>query len=79
VIVVHRLTHPEQQLWLNCDLIQTIEATPDTVISLVNASKLVVIETPEEVVAAIRAWRAGMLVGPEVRSAEGSSAAASGR
>jgi flagellar protein FlbD len=61
VIAVHRLTHPEQTLWLNCDLIQTVEATPDTVVSLLNASKLVVIETPEQVVEAVRTWRASIL------------------
>lgn len=63
MIVVHRLTHPGEPLYLNSDLIQTIEATPDTVITLQNGSKLVVDESPEEVVQRIRSWRASTLSG----------------
>ncbi|HZO95796.1 MAG TPA: flagellar FlbD family protein [Gaiellaceae bacterium] len=61
MIALHRLTHPDQVLLLNPDLIQTIEATPDTVVSLTNASKFVVIERPYEVVARIREWRSSIL------------------
>lgn len=35
---------------LNCELIETIEATPDTIISTISGKKLVVAETVEEVV-----------------------------
>ncbi|OPX44583.1 flagellar protein FlbD [Ruminiclostridium hungatei] len=35
---------------LNCELIETIESTPDTVISTVNGKKYVVTESVEEVV-----------------------------
>ena len=61
MIVLHRLTHPDQPFHVNPDLIQTVEATPDTVVSLESASKLVVIETPAEIVDRIRDWRAGIL------------------
>jgi flagellar protein FlbD len=61
MIPVHRLTHPETPIWLNPDLIQTVETTPDTVISLTNGARLVVDETPERVVALVREWRAGIL------------------
>jgi flagellar protein FlbD len=61
MIVLHRLTHPDQPFYLNPDLIQTVEATPDTVLSLGNATKLVVIETPEEVARRVRDWRASIL------------------
>lgn len=61
MIVVHRLTSPDHPLYLNPDLIQTVEANPDTVIALENASKFVVIERPEEVVELIRQWRASIL------------------
>ncbi|MER3452936.1 MAG: endoflagellar protein [Acidimicrobiia bacterium] len=61
MIVLHRLTHPDQPFHLNPDLIVTIESTPDTVISLGNASKLVVIETPDEIAERIRDWRASIL------------------
>lgn len=61
MIVLHRLTHPDQPFHLNPDLIVTVESTPDTVISLGNASKLVVIESPEEIAQRIRDWRASIL------------------
>ncbi len=35
---------------VNADLVQFVEATPDTVITLVNHEKIVVKESPEEVV-----------------------------
>lgn len=46
------------ELWVNADLIEFLEATPDTVISLVDGKKIVVADPPERVVAAIIAyWR----------------------
>jgi flagellar protein FlbD len=35
---------------LNCDIIETIEANPDTVISLTTQKKLLVRETPRELI-----------------------------
>jgi flagellar protein FlbD len=61
MIPLHRLTHPTDPLYLNPDLIQTVEAHPDTVVSLTNSSKLVVSETPEAILHLIREWRAGIL------------------
>ena len=48
MIRVTRINHVP--LVLNSDLIEHIETTPDTVISLVNGQKLVVLETTEEVI-----------------------------
>jgi flagellar protein FlbD len=62
MIALHRLTHPDATFLLNPDLIQTVEATPDTVVSLTNSSKFIVIEKPGEIVELIRAWR-GSIVG----------------
>lgn len=62
MIALHRLTHPDATFLLNPDLIQTVEATPDTVVSLTNSSKFIVIEKPAEIVDLIRAWR-GSIVG----------------
>jgi len=39
----------------------TVEATPDTVITLSNNHKIVVQESPDEVAKAIRTWRASIL------------------
>lgn len=61
MIALHRLTHPNQVVFLNSDLIQTIEATPDTVISLTNGSRLVVNEKPYEVIGLIRDWRSSII------------------
>ncbi len=35
---------------LNVDLIETIEETPDTIITLTNGHKMIVVETGEEVI-----------------------------
>lgn len=61
MIAVHRLTHPDHPVFVNSDLIQSIDATPDTVVSLINDSKLVVIETPSEVLGLISAWRGSVV------------------
>ena len=37
------------KLYINPELIQTMEATPDTVITLLSNKKLIVKETPQEV------------------------------
>jgi flagellar protein FlbD len=42
---------------LNAELIEHIEVTPDTVITLINGGKFVVLESPEEVVDRAIAYR----------------------
>ena len=61
MIVLHRLTHPDEPFHLNPDAIHMVEAHPDTVIALVNGTKLVVLETPEEVAERVREWHASIL------------------
>jgi flagellar protein FlbD len=61
MITLHRLGHRDEPFLLNPDLIATVEAHPDTVIALTTHARLVVAESPAEVAAAIRAWRAGIL------------------
>ena len=39
-----------QEFTINCDLIETMEQTPDTVIVMTTGNKYVVKETPEEVI-----------------------------
>lgn len=62
MIVLHRLADAQAELYLNPDLIQTIEALPDTHIALTTGSTLVVHESPAEVAEAVREWRASVLV-----------------
>ncbi|MGN6250507.1 MAG: flagellar FlbD family protein [Marmoricola sp.] len=42
---------------LNSDLIERVDTTPDTVVTLVDGTKYVVCETLEEIVAAVREYR----------------------
>ncbi|HHY77989.1 MAG TPA: flagellar FlbD family protein [Clostridiales bacterium] len=48
MIKVTRLNNKEY--YINFDLIETIEETPDTVITLRDGKKYVVSETPEEII-----------------------------
>jgi len=50
-----------QEIVLNCDLIESIEARPDTTIRLVTGASLVVRDGVDEIVEAVRTWRAGVL------------------
>ena len=50
-----------QEIALNCDLIESIEARPDTTIRLVTGQSRVVRESVDEVLARIRTWRASVL------------------
>jgi flagellar protein FlbD len=61
MIIVHRLAHDDEPIYLNPDLIQWIEETPDTVITLTSGHKVVVSDSPDELVGRVRAYRVGML------------------
>lgn len=60
VIVLHRLKG--EPLVFNHDLIESIEALPDTVITLVDGRKVMVIESPPEIVERVREFRASILL-----------------
>ena len=61
MITLHRLAHSDEELHLNPDLIQTVEACPDTTLRMTGGQRVLVHETPEEVTEAIRHWRAQVL------------------
>jgi flagellar protein FlbD len=61
VIRLHRLSARAEVLYLNPDLILSIESTPDTVLTLTTQQKMLISDTPETVVAAIHEWRASIL------------------
>jgi len=48
-------------MMLNSDLIKTAEASPDTMLTLINGEKLIVRESCDEVVERILAYRARLL------------------
>jgi flagellar protein FlbD len=59
------LNHKE--FYLNCDLIEKIESTPDTVISTTQDKKFIVRETPEVIIQRIIDFRRRyMMCKPEV-------------
>jgi len=78
MIVLHRLGHDAEPFHLNPDMILTVEATPDTVVTLASGAKIVVLEDPEHVVGEIRGWRTQILADalggrrPALRAIEGS-------
>jgi flagellar protein FlbD len=47
---------------VNCDLIERVEAAPDTVVTLVDGSRYVVRETVAEIVDKVRAFRASVVM-----------------
>jgi flagellar protein FlbD len=55
MIKVTRLNHSE--LVVNAELIETVEATPDTVITLTNGKKLVVSEEVDEIIRRVMEYR----------------------
>jgi flagellar protein FlbD len=56
----------ERPMLVNSDLIETVEATPDTVLTLTTGKKLIVRETPAEIVALIVEFRRKLQSGPRV-------------
>ena len=61
MIALHRLAHADEPFHLNPDLIVSVEAHPDTVLSLTTGTKVLVVESPEAIAEAVRAWRASVL------------------
>jgi flagellar protein FlbD len=63
MIELTRLGSRSEPLWLNPDLVATIEAHPDTVIALTTGSKVMVVEDVSTVVERVRAWRVSIAEG----------------
>ena len=68
MILLRRLNGTE--IGVNADLIERVESTPDTVITLIDGTKYVVAEPAAEVVARIVDFRARILAVAETFSAE---------
>ena len=62
MIQLHKLGHAAEPFYLTPDLIVTVEANPDTVVTLTTGAKLIVVEKPETIVKLVRASRVGVLV-----------------
>lgn len=60
MILVHRLRG--EPMYLNPDLVESLESTPDTVLTLIDGRRMVVSEDVELVVDRIMRFRASVLV-----------------
>jgi flagellar protein FlbD len=70
MITLHRLGHAVDTFQINPDAIVTVEATPDTVITIINGQKIVVAEPPERVAAEIQEYRAEVFANALIRRHE---------
>jgi flagellar protein FlbD len=59
MIILTRLNG--EQFAINCDLVERVDAHPDTVLTLVDATKYIVAESLTEVVERVRDFRASVL------------------
>lgn len=59
MVTLTRLSH--LPFVLNCDLIELIETTPDTVISLTTGQKLLVCETPAEIIERVKEYKRSIM------------------
>ncbi|MPN35789.1 Swarming motility protein SwrD [bioreactor metagenome] len=57
MIKVSRLKSRDNEFVLNAELIETIEQTPDTVITLTSGKKLIVEESADEIVRKVMDYR----------------------
>ena len=58
MIVLHRLAHEAEPFHLNPDLIVTVEACPDTVVTLATGARILVCEDPLTITRAVMRWKA---------------------
>ena len=70
MIIVTRLNGPPMAL--NCDLIERVEATPDTVMTLVDGTKYVVAESVDIVIDRVREFRASVIALADIMHAQAS-------
>lgn len=59
MILITRLNGP--QFALNPDLIERVEATPDTVLTLVDGTKYLISDSVEDVIQKVREYRASVI------------------
>ncbi len=68
MITVSRLDGSE--LFVNSDMVEFIESTPDTIVTLSDGKKIIVQQTPEELVEAIIAFRQRVMSPPKTETTE---------
>ncbi len=63
MIQLSRLGSHGEPVWVNPDLIATMEAHPDTILVLTTGTKVVVAESVDDVIGAVREWRVSIARG----------------
>ena len=63
MIELNRLGAHGEPVWVNPDLIATMEAHPDTVVVLTTGTKIVVADSVDDVVDRVREWRVSVARG----------------
>ena len=53
----------KKEFYINCEHIETIESTPDTIITLTNSKKYVVIESIDEIIAKVIEYKKKLFIG----------------
>ena len=64
--MIHLTRLNGQAYVLNADLIETLESTPDTTITLISGHKMNVLEPVDEVVGRVVEFRRSLQLGPEI-------------
>jgi len=60
-------------LIVNCDLIEHIDMSPDTVLSMTTGQRITVLETAAEVIGRVVEFRRTILRNPEIRAVDAQS------
>lgn len=66
MIRLTRLNH--QEIAINCDLIEWVDAVPDTTVRMVSGEYVLVREPVDEVIRRIASWRRKLLAGASLAS-----------
>ncbi len=61
MIELHKLSTAREPFYLNVDLIERIDASPDCHVTLTTGQRIAVCESVEDVVSLIREWRVDVL------------------
>jgi flagellar protein FlbD len=73
MIQLARLNH--QTFYVNSDLIKFVERAPDTVLTLITGEKIIVLESCDEVLARVVAFRRTIAAGPQMSPPAGTAGA----
>ena len=61
MIELHKLSHEREPFFLNPDLVERIDASPDCHVTLTTGTRIAVCESVDEVIARIKRWRVDVL------------------